>query len=282
MQETELWDIYDVNRTKTGHIHCRGDPLALGEYHLAVFVWIRTAGGRYFITRRAPEKEVAPLIWEAVGGNALAGEDSLTAALREAREETGIALRPGNGMLFETIRREDMRFYANVWLFRQEVSLADFVPQPGETVEARLATPDELRAMVREGVTFFALEHIEPLFLFADMLDREHMLICPSPGTPHADIETLLADDFTETGAAGRTITREQGIATLVQRSLNPPDAQWRIVNYELRHLSETICLAAYTLAWDERLTRRSTIWRREGELWRATYHQGTNCLQSH
>ncbi|MCL2300694.1 MAG: NUDIX domain-containing protein [Firmicutes bacterium] len=166
----EYWDIYGADRQPTGRTHRRGDPLPPGDYHLVVHVWIRTPEGKYFITRRAPEKEIAPLVWEATGGSALAGEDSLAAALREVREETGLALRLENGVVFESIRREDS--FADVWLFRQEVSLADFVPQPGETIDARLASPEELRGMARAGETFFSFAYMERLFCFAEGLEQ--------------------------------------------------------------------------------------------------------------
>ena len=275
MQEQELWDIYDANRRPTGRTHRRGDPMPPGDYHLVVHVWIRS-GEKYFITRRAPEKEVAPLIWEVTGGSALVGEDSLAAALREVKEETGITLCPENGMVFESIRRDDN--FADVWLFRQEVSLEDFVPQPGETIDARLATPEELRAMVHEKKTFFAFEHMEPVFLFADMLGRERMFVCPPPGTPPAAIEALLAEDFIEVGASGGTCTREEGVGMLVRRAEHPPEWQWEMHDYKLRRLSEDICLATWLLALDGRKSRRATVWRREGRTWRAAYHQGTRC----
>ena len=166
----EFWDIYDAARNKTGRTHRRGGPLQPGDYHLVVFIWLRS-GDRYFITQRAPEKEVAPLIWEVTGGSALAGEDSLTAALREVKEETGFDLCPENGVLFESERREDA--FCDVWLFRQEVDPANFIPQPGETIDACLASPAQLRAMTDEGRTFFAYKHMEPLFRFADALERE-------------------------------------------------------------------------------------------------------------
>ncbi|MDR2687140.1 MAG: NUDIX domain-containing protein [Oscillospiraceae bacterium] len=168
MQEAECWDIYDAERNPTGRTHRRGDPLPPGDYHLVVHVWIRS-GDRYFITRRAPEKKVAPLIWEATGGSALAGEDSLAAALREVKEETGIALRPENGVVFQSIRREGkFSDFADVWLFRQEVSPDEFVPQPGETIAARLASPAEILAMERAG-EFFHFAYMEELFRFAEL-----------------------------------------------------------------------------------------------------------------
>jgi len=274
----ELWDIYDADRVKTGRVHRRGEPISPGDYHLVVHVWIRS-GDKYFITRRAPEKEVAPLIWEVTGGSALAGEDSLTAALREVKEETGITLRPENGVVFESLRREGKYAdFADVWLFRQEVSLEDFVPQPGETIDAKLATPEELRVMVGEKKTFFEFWHMEPVFVFADILAREELLVCPPPGMDRAAIEALLAEDFHETGASGKTCSREEGVEALVRRSLVPPGEPWTIEGYSIHRLSETICLATFLLNRQADKTRRATVWRLEGGVWRAAYHQGTRC----
>jgi 8-oxo-dGTP pyrophosphatase MutT (NUDIX family) len=132
-------------------------------------VWIVNSRGEYLITQRAPEKRAFPLLWEAPGGSVLAGEDSLAAALRETGEETGFVLRPENGALFTTWRRPDS--FADVWLFRQEVSLADFVPRPGETIDARLALPGEILAMQQAG-TFFRNAYMEEMFRFAAALSN--------------------------------------------------------------------------------------------------------------
>ena len=120
----ELWDVYDAAGRKTGRVQRRGDPLAPGDCHLCVHVWIRDAAGRFLLTRRAPEKSGAGL-WECTGGSALAGEDSLAAALREAKEETGIELDPRNGALL--FRFSGAHYHCDVWLFRQALRLADVV-----------------------------------------------------------------------------------------------------------------------------------------------------------
>ncbi|MCL2494952.1 MAG: NUDIX domain-containing protein [Oscillospiraceae bacterium] len=270
----ETWDLYDANRKPTGRICRRGDPIPPGDYHLVVHVWIRS-GDKYFITRRAPEKEAYPLIWEATGGAALIGEDSLAAALREVKEETGLTLKPENGLMFESIRREgEFCDFADVWLFRQEVSLDDFISQPGETIDARLVTPAELRAMLHEK-TCFPFAYMEQLFLFADILEREELLICPPPGTCREAIEALLAEDFVEVGSSGHICARAAGIEYLLQRS-EASQEPWKFEGFAVRALSESVCLATYILHWRGGKTRRSTLWRREGEIWRAAYHQGT------
>ena len=164
MQRDEYCDIYDADRNFTGRTRRRGGLYAPGDFFLVVHVWIMNSRGEYLITRRAPEKKDYPLLWEAPGGSVLAGEDSLSAALRETMEETGIALRPEDGILFTTWRRPDS--FADVWLFRREVSLDDFVPRPGETIAARLAAPREILAMARAG-EFFRNAYMEEMFQFA-------------------------------------------------------------------------------------------------------------------
>ena len=77
----ERWDLYDAAGRPTGRTQCRGTPLAAGDYHLCVHVWLRSERGEYLLSRRAPGKFMGGR-WETPGGSALAGEDSLAAALR--------------------------------------------------------------------------------------------------------------------------------------------------------------------------------------------------------
>jgi 8-oxo-dGTP diphosphatase len=92
----ELWDVYDSERNLTGRTHRRADPLHKGDYHLVVHVWLQNSKGEFLISKRAPNKGY-PNMWEMVGGSAIMGDDSISAAVREVKEEIGLDLKRENG-----------------------------------------------------------------------------------------------------------------------------------------------------------------------------------------
>lgn len=155
----ELWDVYDKNRQPTGRLHPRSRELAEGDYHLVVHVWLRDSLGRYLLTRRSPNKGYGGM-WESPGGAAQAGDNSLSACLREVREETGLALDPARGKIIKTYQED--HFICDVWLFKQDFALEDVVLQPGETCDKRYATREEILKMHGQGrfVPFQFLEEV--------------------------------------------------------------------------------------------------------------------------
>ena len=159
----ELWDIYDAAGKRTGRVQRRGDAFAPGDRHLCVHVWIQNRRGEYLITRRAPGKCMGGL-WECTGGSALLGEDRLTAALREAREETGLCLDPADGELL--FRFSGDHFLCDVWRFRQDIDPDAITLQPGETVDSRFADAAEIRRLNDAG-QFFGFEDLERVLAWA-------------------------------------------------------------------------------------------------------------------
>ena len=140
----ELWDVLDENRQPTGRLHRRGDPLPEGDYHLTVHVWIQRKDGKFLLTQRSANKGY-PLMWEVSAGSAIAGDDSLAAALREVQEETGLLLNPDNGQLIRSDKGGDI--FADMWYFQQEFTLEDVILLEGETCDAIAATKDEILAL---------------------------------------------------------------------------------------------------------------------------------------
>lgn len=145
----ELWDVYDENRRPTGKLHRRGELLKDKDYHLVVHVWVRRSDGCFLLTKRAPNKGY-PNMWECTGGSALAGDDSLTAALRELREETGLVIPPERGRIVHSYRKD--HYFCDVWLFEYEFQPEQIRLLENETCGAMCATADEILQMRREGL----------------------------------------------------------------------------------------------------------------------------------
>lgn len=164
----ELWDVYDENRNLTGRQHRRGDPMEPGDYHLVVEVWMRNSRGEFLLTKRSPNKGF-PNMWESTGGSALAGDNSLTAALREVKEETGLTLDPSRGQRILTRQRGDN--FKDIWLFQQDFALEDVVLQPGETTDKMYADKNTVLRMRAEG-KFVPLPYLEELFASIDELTK--------------------------------------------------------------------------------------------------------------
>lgn len=89
----EFWDVYDINRKKTGQTIVRGQPIPEGGFHLVVHVCIIGSDGRMLVQQRQPFKKGFPDLWDvSAGGSVVSGESSAQAAMREVREEIGVTL----------------------------------------------------------------------------------------------------------------------------------------------------------------------------------------------
>ena len=119
-----------------------------GDYHLSVHVWIQNSRGEFLNTKRSPNKGY-PNMWESTGGSALAGDDSLTAALREVKEETGLLLKPERGHILHQYAGEDC--HTDVWLFETDFSLEDVTLQ--ERPDGTVAMTAALRGDGRQALS---------------------------------------------------------------------------------------------------------------------------------
>lgn len=100
----------------------------------------------------------------------MAGEDSLTGALRETKEELGIVLDPAKGELFPTIRRDRPEWpcpgFLDVWVFQDDTPIEAVVLQEGETCDAMWADKETILQMIYKK-SFIPMEHygyLERLF----------------------------------------------------------------------------------------------------------------------
>ena len=147
----EVWDLYDRERNLIGE-HLRGQELTGEGYHLVVHVWIRRADGKYLISRRAADRPTYPLLYECVGGAVRKGESSLSAALRETREEVGADLDPEKGRLVFSRVRDEYHDMVDVWLFTHDGGAALENATTAEACEISWLAPDEIMKLDQDGV----------------------------------------------------------------------------------------------------------------------------------
>lgn len=109
----------------------------------------------------------------------------------------------------------------------------------------------------------------------------EPLIYAANAGKNRAYFEALLAKYFWEVGASGLRYSREYVLDELEKRQQNPREEAWHTSDDHLQQLSENDFLLTYTLHQPTRVSRRASIWRREGERWQLVYHQGTVVQQS-
>lgn len=165
----EYWDLYTESRALTGETHLRGQPLPEGRYHLVVHVWIRNSQGQYLMSQRAASRPAFPLLWECTGGSVLKGEDSLSGALREVKEEIGLELPPESGRILHSwARGEGFHDIVDVWLFRYDGPLALEKATTDEVAQCRWMDAGQIQALYSQGelvgtlAYFFTLEGLAP------------------------------------------------------------------------------------------------------------------------
>ena len=92
----------------------------------------------------------------------LAGEDSLTAILREIHEELGLCLDGRRASLIHSVRRE--RDFYDAWMFPAPEPFPELALQREEVCDAKWVTPGELLVMQ-------ARSELHPLLNYCDKID---------------------------------------------------------------------------------------------------------------
>ena len=146
----ELWDLYDRDRTPTGEVHQRGKPIPSGRYHLVVHVVIFNSRGEMLIQQRQPFKEGWPNLWDVtVGGSAVAGDTSRSAAQREVMEEIGLAVD-----LTDELPKMTLPFdcgFDDIYTLTMDVDLSTLTLQESEVQAVKWATEAEILALMDAG-----------------------------------------------------------------------------------------------------------------------------------
>ncbi len=114
------------------------------------------------------------------------------------------------------------------------------------------------------------------LDVLSQLRQREPIFHRPELGTTRADFENMTCVDFWEVGASGQRYGRKHVLDVLEERHTDTGAEGWETSEFRCQELAPELYLLTYTLRQGERITRRSTIWRRATDGWRIVFHQGT------
>lgn len=162
----EYWDLYDEERRPLGRTVLRGkmNPLS-GEYHVVVMIVTMNSQGKLLCTLRSPEKSNYPGVWELTAGSALAGEDSVTAAKRELKEETGIEVTDDELRFIMTVKENTA--FIDCYFVRSDTPVEQLTLQEGETVDARYVSRAEFENLIaRKRMAFPVARRYNQLYDF--------------------------------------------------------------------------------------------------------------------
>ncbi|HSP17530.1 MAG TPA: NUDIX domain-containing protein [Thermoanaerobaculia bacterium] len=165
-------DVVTPDGAPTGIVKPKPHVHRDGDWHRAVHVWIIAPGGRVLVQRRASTKENNPGLWDvSCAGHVSAGEAVVAAAIREAREELGIAITAGELRHVATIPAQcvlnggtyiDNEIH-EIFLVRRDINPGELRLQEEEVDDARLVTWDELRSLdrVAHGEEYALMEELD-------------------------------------------------------------------------------------------------------------------------
>ncbi len=140
--EPEILDLYDENAELMGKTILRGTPVQNGEYSLSVHMFIYNSKGMFILQKRSKKKKSLPGVWGVTCGAVSAGEDSISAGIREAKEELGLELEPSQFEFVEKIKRRYS--FVDIYFVRAKFEISKCVLQSDEVESIKLSSPKEL------------------------------------------------------------------------------------------------------------------------------------------
>ena len=158
----EYWDLYDRDGNSLQKTQVRGSTNK-NEYHIVVNIWIKNDDGKIILTKRDPNKPW-PNKWECSGGSVVAGEDSISGAKREVKEEIGIDI--NNIEFIGRVIRDEYIDLLDIYLCNENINIEETILQEGEVIDIKWYTKDEIINMVKAG------EMAEPQNYILDYINK--------------------------------------------------------------------------------------------------------------
>ena len=178
----EYFDVLDEQGNKTGKIKLRNLVHKDGNWHRTIHVWIYNNKGELLLQRRCANKDSNPNMLDvSCGGHLSAGDDSLTAAVRELKEELDLDVNANELNFIKTFKNSSKyteTFINNeildMYILRTDKDINDMKYQEEEISEIFFVPFQKFKEMVENKQPDLVIYDEEYEVLFR-MFDREEL-----------------------------------------------------------------------------------------------------------
>ena len=187
----EYFDILDENGNKTGNTKLRKEVHRDGDWHKAVHIWVLNENGDVLLQRRSADKDSNPNMLDiSSAGHLSAGDESLTGAIRELKEELNIEVQPSELQFITTLKRASKytstllkraskytstfinNEFDDLYILRTNLKIEDMEYQREELQDLFYMPYKEFKKMVEENHPEL-LKHNDEFEILFEMFDRE-------------------------------------------------------------------------------------------------------------
>ena len=176
----EYFDILDENGNKTGRTKLRSEVHRDGDWHKAVHIWVINNNGDILLQRRCATKDNNPNMLDiSSAGHLSAGDDSVSGAIRELKEELNLDVTEKDLQFIKTIKRSSHytatfinNEFDDLYIVRTDKKIEDMRFQEEEISEIMYVPYKEFKRMVNEHQEDL-LRHDEEFEIIFNMFDNE-------------------------------------------------------------------------------------------------------------
>lgn len=174
----EYFDVLDEFGNKTGKTKLREEVHRDGDYHRSVHIWIVNQDKDFLLQRRCESKDSFPNMLDiSCAGHLSIGDDSLTGAIRELKEELNLDIKKEELQFLKTIKKNCVfnetfidNEYNDLYLLRTDKKIEDMKYQESEISEIFYVPYNEFKKRIEEKQEDLLLypEEFEIIFSLID------------------------------------------------------------------------------------------------------------------
>ena len=176
----EYFDILDENGNKIGKTKLRSEVHRDGDWHKAIHIWIINDNGDILLQRRCATKDSNPNMLDiSCAGHLIAGDDSLSGAIRELKEELNLDIPQKDLQFIKTLKRSSKytetfinNEFDDLYILRTNKSIDEMKFQEEEISELFFVPYKKFKEMVKNKQPDL-LMHTEEFKILFDMFDKE-------------------------------------------------------------------------------------------------------------